>query len=179
MDEQRGLDGAFVSLDLTQLTDEPELTVTIGGRAYQFSELPLAALSRLQTWVRANVPHPLDSLRGHLEGLPEVGVVAAIEAARKEAKSWPPQVGTSAGSIALLSSEPGQIETLFEGLAVHDKSVTLEGAQRLYRQLQRQTAREAKATKAAGRKYEGEGTVHRIFGILFGIDDSEERLPNG
>lgn len=166
-----------MSLDLTQLTDEPELIVQIGGRAYQFSELPIEALARLQSWLRANNPHPVDALRGHLEGLPDHVAIAMGEAARKEAKTWPPQVGTAAGSIALLSTEPGQIEVLYEGLCGH-QATTRESAHALYRVIQKQTAREAKAAKAAGLKYSGEGTITRIFGVLFGLDDSEDRLPN-
>jgi hypothetical protein len=164
--------------DLTQLTDQPELTVTIGGKPYQFSELPIAAISRLQTWVRANTPHPFDSLKGQLDGFPDHVAVAMGEAARKEAKSWPPQVGTAAGSIALLSTEPGQIETLYEGLAVHATATTRDDARSVYRQIQREAVRDAKAAKKAGKKYDGEGTVTRIFEVLFGVaDDSEEALP--
>lgn len=158
------------------MTDEPELTVTIGGRPYQFSELPVAALGRLQTWLRANTPHPVDSLRGHLDGLPDHVAVAMGEAARKEAKSWPPQVGTAAGSVALLSTEPGQVETLYEGLCVHQVT-TRESAREVYRAIQKQAARDAKAALRAGRVYDGEGTVQRIFGVLFGLDDSDESLP--
>lgn len=168
-----------MSPDLTQLTDQPELSVPIGGRRYLFSELPLSALARLQTWVNDHTPHPVDSLRGHLDGLPDHVAVAMGEAARNESKAWPPQVGTSAGAIALLSTEPGQIQTLFEGLAAHEPGVTLDDAYRVYRGLRREAAREVKAAKRAGRKCDGEGTVQRVFAVLFGLDDGDESLPKG
>lgn len=169
-----------MTADLTKLTDEPELAIIINGRLYHFSELPIAAIARLQTWVRANIPHPVDSLKGHLDGLPESVAIAMGQAARQEAKSWPPQVGTGAGAIALLSSEPGQVETLYEGLVAHQPGATREDAQRLYRELTREAARQSKAAKRAGKKYDGEGEVQRIFSVLFGLDqsaDPEERLP--
>jgi hypothetical protein len=153
-------------MDLTQLTGEPELVCTIGRDTYRFSELRIAALARLQTWIRDHTPHPLDSLRGHLDGLVAEDRQALLEKARVEALSWPPQLGTPAGALALLGTEAGQIQALFEALAVHQGDLCLDDARRIYRTL-KQVA-----------KRTGEQDITRIFACAFGLDvDDTQPLP--
>jgi hypothetical protein len=153
-------------MDITQLADEPELVVTIAGREYRFSELTIAALARLQSWIRAHTVHPLDAIREHLGGLRDEERDKLLERARVEAAAWPPQLGTPAGALALLGTEAGQIEALFEALAVHQKELSYDDARRLYRRLKK----DAKRT--------GETTVTRIFGIAFGVDiDEANAIP--
>ncbi len=167
-------------MSLETCTDSPELTVTIGGASYSFSELPIAQLAKLQTWIRAHVPHPLDTLKGHLDGLDPADRAALLEAARVEARGWPPQIGTAAGAAALLGSEPGQVEALAAGLSVHHADLSREHVGRIYRQLRKDAGREAKKARREGREYDGEGDVRRIFAVLFGLDDPDEpELPNG
>jgi hypothetical protein len=168
-------------MDLSHLTDQPQLRLTICGRAYRFSELPLEALGRLQEWLKANHKHPLDDIKPHLSGLSDTDRAAVLEAARKEGRNWPPQIGTAAGSAALLSSEPGQVEAVYEGLLVHQPELSREAAARVYRQLRKEAGAAAKAAKRAGREYDGEGTAHRIFAVLFGLDDPSDEydLPKG
>ncbi len=48
-------------MSLTTATDSPELTVSIGGASYSFSELPIAALAKLQSG-KANQDHTISWL---------------------------------------------------------------------------------------------------------------------
>ena len=91
-------------MDLSQLTDEPELTIAIGGREYQFSELPIAALARLQEWIKREHPHPIEAIKPHLDGLGPEERRYLLDQARLEARSWPPEIGTPEGAEALLRS---------------------------------------------------------------------------
>lgn len=145
---------------LTELLDGPELTVEIGGEPYSFSEIPVGILVSLQGWVNKHTPHPLDSLKGHLDGLPEPVALALAEKARQEAKLWPPQIGTAAGAIALLGGTAGQKEALFVGLKIHQPEMTRERSDRIYRQIE---------TNAM----QGESLARRIFAVLFGQGDPE------
>lgn len=171
-------------LSLIELDDRPELTATIGGREYHFGELPLEQLARLDAFLRRTVPHPVQAIRPHLAGLPDADRQALLENARREARSWPPQAGTSAGMAAILSTEPGQLEALEAGLAVHHPGLSRADAARVYRQLQRDAMREAARRRRAGLADDGEGLVKRIFSVIFGygdpaLEDAEEPLPEG
>ena len=95
-------------MDLTTLTGSPELTVPIGGRVYAFSELPIDALAKLQAFIRANTPNPLDLVKPHLDGLSTADRQHVLEQARLDAKNWPPQVGTSAGAWRCCRASPGR-----------------------------------------------------------------------
>lgn len=169
------------ALSLAQLDDRPELTATIGGRPYHFSEVPIERLADLDAFIRRTVPHPIDALRPHLAGLAESDRAALLLAARAEARSWPPQAGTAAGMAALLSTEAGQLEALAAGLSVHHPEVTRDEARRIYRQLQREALREAARKRRAGQADDGEGLVRRIFSVIFGFGDpdlsEEEPIP--
>jgi len=170
-------------MTLTELTDQPLLAIVIGGRQYYFSELPIGQLSVLQTFLGRTVPHPIEAVKPYLAGLPDADRAALLEGARREARSWPPEVGTAAGAAALLGTEPGQVEALFCGLSIHHPEITRDGARAVYRALQRDSQREARAAKRAGRQYDGEGAARRIFAVLFGLDDPDttdgpEPLPN-
>jgi hypothetical protein len=81
-------------LDLTELTDEPELTVQIGGKTFHFSELPIGSLAKLQAWIKANVPDPLVTLRERLAGYPESVVAKLTADVRQETPNWPPIMGS-------------------------------------------------------------------------------------
>jgi len=154
-------------LTLDQLTDAPQLTVSIAGREYQFGELPLDALGRLQAWIKRAVPNPIDAVKPHLEGLSEADRRALLDRAYDDARSWPPILGTDAGAKALLSGEPGQVEAFHEGLKVHQPQVTRAEAGRLYKTLLRDAARDRSAARTAA----------RIFAVLFGAPDPER--PDG
>lgn len=169
-------------MDLATLIGLPELSVEIRGRLYQFSELPIDSLARLQAWVKANVPHPLDVVKGHLDGLPDGDRRYLLDQARIDARSWPPVVGTAAGAAALLSTEPGQFEAFFEGLLVHQPATVRNLARSLFRGLRADAAKAAQAAQKEGREFDGESTARSIFAVLFGLGshleaDDEGQLP--
>lgn len=162
-------------MDLSELTDRPELTVTIGGRAYHFSEVPIDRLADCQDFLRRTVPHPVQAIRPHLDGLKPEDRQALLENARREARDWPPQAGTSAGMLALCSTEAGQLAALAAGLSVHHPEATPADVRRIYRELQREALREAKRRKrdAGTGGDDGEGLVKRIFSVIFGFGDPD------
>lgn len=145
-------------MDLTELTDEPEFTATIGGKTYCFSELPISSLAKLQAWIKANVPDPLVTLRERLQGYPEPVVAQLTADVRRETPTWPPMVGTSEAAVALMGTQQGQVYSLWVGLLVHQPGTTLEDADRIYRTLKR--TRDGKLVK-------------RIFRTIFGTAVSE------
>lgn len=163
-------------LGLAELTDQPTLSVAIGGKTYRFSELTLEGLGRLQAWINTHCVDPLESIKSGLEGFPPEDRQFLLNEARKDRKAWPPDVKTSAGKKALLGTdpgnggEPGQIEALFEGLRVHWPSVTREQAHRMYRDLTKEAFQLAKAAKRAGKKFNGETTIQRIYATMFDLD---------
>lgn len=186
-------------MDLTHLNDRPELAVAIGGREYRFSEVPIGRLADLQDFLRRTLPHPIDAIKPHLDGLAAADRQSLLEAARREGRSWPPQAGTAAGTAALLATEAGQVEALFAGLSVHHAGLSREDAARLYHQLGRDAARaQARAARlhrqaCAAARREGrpapdppaadeDGAARRIFSVIFGmgdpaLDDGELPLP--
>jgi hypothetical protein len=158
-------------MDLTTLNDRPELTVRVGGAEYHFSELPIGRLADLQDFLRRTVPHPIDALKGHLDGLDPADRQALLSEARREARSWPPAAGTAAGTAALLATEAGQVEALFAGLSVHHPGATRADAGRLYRRLTRDAAAAAARARREGRPADEDGDARRIFSVIFGLGD--------
>jgi hypothetical protein len=155
-------------MDLTEHLDFPSLSIDLGGKSYSFGELPLESLARLQQWIRANCLHPIDAIKAHLDGLPDTDRQRLLESARVEARTWPPQIGTQAGALALLGSEAGQVEALYEGLLVHQPAITRPQALRVFRQLGKNLA-----------KGDGEKTIQRIFAVMFGLGDPDDDRPKG
>jgi hypothetical protein len=168
-----------MAMDLTNLVDLPELTVAIAGQDYHFSELPLGKRALLQAWIAAHVPNPMEQVKAELAGLAAEDRQYLLNEARKERQHWPPDVETARGKIALLSTEPGQVEALVVGLSVHHPEITRGQATKLFKQLERETAAAARAAKAAGLEYNGESTIQRIYATLFGLSlpSDDEGLP--
>jgi hypothetical protein len=171
-------------MGLTELLDQPELAVTIGGREYFFSELPLLQRAKLQSFIQTKLQHPLEAVKPHLQGLDPEDRAHLLNEARKEGNDWPPDVETARGKVILLSSDSGQIETLFQGLSIHHPNLTRDDARKLFKQLGRETRFEAKRAKSEGREYDGEGAVQRIYACLFGLglpsdDEGTPRLKAG
>jgi hypothetical protein len=164
---------------LDKLTDHAAVDIEIGGRPYTFRELSVDALGRLQADIKRLCPSPVARIMPQLEGLPPRDRDKMLEFAYREAQAWPPVVGTAEGAAALLSTEPGQVAVLHEGLKASDPDTTLDEAAAVYRQLRRDAARQAKAARAAGRRYDGEGVAKRIFGVLFDVEDSGDESPKG
>lgn len=161
-------------MDLTKLVDGiPELEETIGGVRVVFSEIPIEGLARLQAWINAHVPHPLDAIRDRLAKLPPAVASDLAERARREATQWPPEIGSAEGAVALLGSTEGQVAAFHEGLKVHHPDATPSDAARLYKVLRREVA-----------KTRDQRRVKRIYATIFGTgaadeDDEVIALKNG
>ncbi len=153
---------------LDEHLDGPELTIAIAGKDYHFSELPLGHKAKLQAWIRAHVPDPMEACKAVLEGLDKDERLHLLNEARKERANWPPDIDTAAGQTALLSAAPGQREALYVGLTVHQPDMTRHHATRLYRLL----LGEAKKT---GR----ETTIQKILAVMFALTppSDEEGFP--
>ena len=163
-------------MNLMQHADKPELTVTIGGQPYDFGEIPIEALAELQEWIRKNIPHPLEAIKPHLKGLPTDVAIGLTDRAREEAKDWPPEIGTAAGSAALLSKESGQILALRVGLQKFHPEVDGAGQPNCTgssaRTLRRQPGRPVASSSRAS------AIVTRIFSVLFGMGDTvDDQAP--
>ncbi len=161
------------TLTLTELADAPELSVTIGGQLFHFSELPLERLARLQSYINRTVPDPWQHARERAAGLPDAVAAALLENARQESLRWPPQLGTAAGAVALLSTDAGQLEALHEALQVHQPGITRDDARAVFRLMRKDSAARMREARRAGRAYQGEGVARRIFAVAFGQDDPD------
>jgi hypothetical protein len=150
-------------LDLTELTDEPEFTTTIGGKTFHFSELPIAGMAKLQGWIKTNVPDPLVTVRERLAGYPESVAAQVASDARRETPHWPPIMGSPEAAVALMGTRQGQVYSLWVGLLVHHSDATIEDAERIYRTL---------------KKTRNEKLVTRIFRVIFGKDVQERDEDN-
>ena len=96
-------------MSLAELTDQPELTVSIGGTEYHFSELTLECKGKLQAFIKSKVPHPVEAIKPHLEGLSQEDRRYLISQAREDAQSWPPDVESVKGKTALLGTDSWQL----------------------------------------------------------------------
>lgn len=164
-----------MSLDLSELLDGPVVTEEIGGIKFRFSEVPISAMLAMQGWIRENCPHPLESIRPHLEGMPPAIATELAENARQEARDWPPKVGTGEGAAVLMGSEAGQVIVLMHGLNVHHPGATLDDAWKVYRAMKRSAAKEIRKSST------GESpTIRRIYAAIFGtLDETEDEPANG
>jgi hypothetical protein len=166
-------------MNLVTALDQPELEISIGGRIYYFSELPLACRARLQSWIQSKTPHPMEAVKAHVEGLDTDDRQYLLNEARKEAQDWPPDIGSPRGKILLLGTDAGQAETLYVGLTVHQPDMTREAAHKLFRALEREAAYERRRAKSEGREPAGENAIQRIYACMFGLilPSDEEGLP--
>jgi hypothetical protein len=96
---------------LTSVKPAPaELTMEGPGGApktYRFPRLTLDGLRRLQAWIDANAPSPLQVTALHLHGVPEDVARRALDQALEATDRWaPPRIGTPEAE-ALLGSMDG------------------------------------------------------------------------
>lgn len=163
------------NLNLADLTDQSQLNVSIGGQDYQFSELTLDAKGRLQAWLHRNVPNPVEAIKDDLDGIDPEIAFRLLNEARKERQHWPPDIESGAGKIALLSSEPGQIEVLWEGLKTQQPDITRPRAYKVFMALKQESA---KVSRKGGN---GERKIQSIFAAIFGFtlpdEDEEPAFP--
>lgn len=162
-------------MNLAEFTDQPELVVTVAGQELRFSELTLEAKGRLQAWLHRNVPNPVEAIKDDLEGLDADMRFRLLNEARKERQYWPPDIESSAGKIALLSTEPGQIEVLWEGLKTQQPDITRPRAYKIFMALKQESA---KVSRQGGN---GERKIQTVFATIFGFslpdEDEEPRFP--
>lgn len=164
---------------LDELLDGPTMTVQAGSRRLLFGELPLAALGRLQGWLRANAPHPVSSLAGRLDGLSDADRRHLLDKAHEEARHWPPVIGSPAAARALLGSDAGLIEVIYEGLLVHQPGSTRDDAARLVRALSRRVEKAIRAAKGTGVRPAAVDDVMKLTAVLFGTADADADADEG
>ena len=142
------------------------VTVMVAGVPLQFQELDLAAMGRLQQWIKAKCPHPLDVVKPHLAGFSAEDKAILLDQARREAASWPPEIGSAAAAGLLLTGKAGQVATLLEGLRACKPDATEAEAEWLYRQI--------KGDKGLAKKI-----LSTIFGTDATSDDDDPKAEAG
>jgi hypothetical protein len=100
--------------------------VEIAGRTFYIKPFSILEISQLQGWIKRTYPNPLDSLRGHLDGLtPEERAKLLVDAQAKLAVNFPPLLGTIEAETHLHGIE-GMQEIARMMLRKADKSLTDE-----------------------------------------------------
>ena len=138
-------------MELVEHADKPELTIRSGGKEYNCGAIWQKERAELDAWLMKRVPHPLDAIKNHLEGLPASVVTDLTRAARQDAKHWPPQVGTAEGTEALLSTPGGQIEMLRVALQKFHSGATEVDAERLFHAMNQESFYLKRQAKLEGR----------------------------
>lgn len=133
------------------------VTVMVAGVPLQFQELDLAAMGRLQQWIKAKCPHPLDVVKPHLAGFSAEDRGILLDQARREAASWPPEIGSAAAAGLLLTNKAGRVATLLEGLRACKPDATEAEAEWLHRVMKTD-----------------EKVANKIIKIIFGTDATSD-----
>lgn len=165
------------------------------------SELKLMGLLELQAWLQKTVPHPIDRIKDHLDGLASEDRQKLLSDARHEANNWPPNVGSEEAAEYLLMTKFGPVETMFVGLKQHQPDITKDEAFDVVRALERFTSRCEEVINAYKEVYErtvekakegeyapppfepppndGQEIIRTIYSTLFGTNlglyESEEK----
>lgn len=170
---------------LTQLSGQPELSLTIRGKTYLISEFKLKELAELQTWIQGHILHPIDQIKDRLNGLSDKERMALLSEARHDAVDWPPQVGDKDGARLLVMTMPGQVEALYVGLRKHQPEVTRDEAFEVYRAMERYASRcqieisKQEIPDGVNPVNEGAELISTVFSTLFGnnlgLYESEEK----
>lgn len=108
--------------DLSVVSAAP-VTVTVDGVDYKIGPLKVRELGLLQAWIKEQVPHPIEAVKGHLGGLPEPLQIALLEGARKDAYRWPPKLNSPEANT-LLAGEEGEKELVHLIFTKHQPSLT-------------------------------------------------------
>jgi hypothetical protein len=124
------------TIPIDRVLNTPIVLTSASGKTYRVAEIPLAGLGRLQEWIRRDVPHPLASIRDHLDGFAPADRTAAIEAAVKAAADWPPRVGTVEAGMRLWSSQEGGRLVIREVLLAAGSEASEAEVEALYREMQ-------------------------------------------
>lgn len=143
-------------MDLAQTLNLP-VEIPIGGKTLRFSEFTLQELAQLQAWIKSHVVHPLDAIKGHLDGFSPEDRDRVIAQARAEARDWPPSPGSRAFSETLFSRPDGLRFAMSLALAKHQPTATDRDVKWLLKAMNRD-----------------EATTKRIVGVLFGNDEPDD-----
>jgi hypothetical protein len=125
-----------VTPDLATLTAQP-VRIRLAGAEYLATPLTLADRGAVQARIKEAVPHPVDAIRPHIEGLAPEERKPFLEDARAvlNERGWPPRLGTPEGN-AVACSDPGcLVEILHRSLGREQAGFTKDHAERLFRSL--------------------------------------------
>lgn len=161
-------------MTLDQHNNKWELAVEIGGREYQFSALPLERIAELQSILRRIYPHPIERIKPLLEGLSPDERMELIRSAKEDGQSWPPDIGTAEGRLALLGNEFGQYELVRLGLELHHPDADADA---VFRDMKRDTVAAAGDPDRQAEAKAGLDPAGRIYSVLLGYGDPAHRMP--
>jgi hypothetical protein len=142
-------------MEIDEHTDQPTAVIELAGKSYRFSEILLEDWGHLQSWIRQEVPHPVQAIKPYLSDLPPEERKALLDEAMRKAEHWPPKLGTGDAIPVLIGNILGQIETLWVALKRHQPGTTRRDAQRIYH-----------ATLRAGQRER----LDQIWAVAFGMD---------
>lgn len=100
-------------------------SLTLGGLPYKVRRLRLSDMARLEAWLKRTVPHPVDAVKPHLEGLAPSERELLVQNADRLARYWPPEYGSAAANAHFATAD-GVVELLTVGLQVCQPSITRE-----------------------------------------------------
>jgi hypothetical protein len=122
-------------MDLATLTAQDYAEVEIAGLPYRVGPLTLEDFGAVQAWIKAHVPNPVTAALQQLAEAEAAGVDISpenrrylLDAARAEARSWPPAVLSPEWIAALDDAEGGEAVWLWTVLRKHQPSLTAEQA---------------------------------------------------
>lgn len=155
-------------MDLDRWIVQP-VPLEVDGVPFRVAEITLEAQARLQAWLRQHVPHPVAAVKDHLKGLSPEDRATVLETASREARYWPPKIGTAEAARAMLTDARGQAAVFLEGLRAADPTATPAQAEWLAKRLNR--TRNTKLSR-------------HVLAIIFGtdvdvVDEGDEGEPDG
>lgn len=121
-------------MDITRIVRVPT-HLLLAGVDYEVSEFTISDLAALQAWIKAHRPHPLDRIKGQLEGLADADRRVLLLQAYDDAKRWPPKVGSTEGNEALLGCHEGVVEFVRAAIATGRPGTTSAEAETLLKDM--------------------------------------------
>ena len=111
--------------------------VEIGDRAFRFGELTPDGFRRLREWIGANVPNPLQAIKGQLDGFSEAEKASLLRGAYEDFLHWPPEATSQEGLRYLFDSPDGHLALIQEALRVHQPDAPKTDVEWVYQQTRR------------------------------------------
>jgi hypothetical protein len=150
-------------MDLATAANEPR-EVELGGMTYKVSLLTPRQWAPLQAYIRDHVPDPVTVAVGELAQARALGIEVTpadrqflLAEARKDAKAWPPALGSQEW-FRVLDGDEGRARFLLTVLGKHQPSLTIEQARDLADRL----------------------TIDEILPVIrsvFGVEDRGPKVP--